>query len=173
MRKKKSELPTCFNFVSMFFIVIIPTSYCLLPAELGSNVAEIMEAGVGGGHCLCSWRYIERRRRRPVKHRRSETRQRARNAAARASGRVITCGFFFLSRLAPTRLLLEPIHTESGRLGPKSAVSAVSADMAVSAETPDSGRNSKKRVQNTPFQLNLKPSFSLLHTNTPNFLYYL
>ena len=65
MRKKKSELPTCFNFVSMFFIVIIPTSYCLLlaeaaTAELGSDVATIMEAGVeavmeagvGGCHCF-------------------------------------------------------------------------------------------------------------------------
>ena len=75
MRKKKSKLPTCFNFVSMFFIVIIPTSYCLLSVKavttkLGLDVAAIiearvevvmearmaavMEAGVGGCHCLCS-----------------------------------------------------------------------------------------------------------------------
>ena len=75
MRKKKSKLPTCFNFVSMFFIVIIPTSYCLLPvkavtAKLGldvaaiietkveammeARVAAVMEARVGGCHCLCS-----------------------------------------------------------------------------------------------------------------------
>ena len=73
MRKKKFELPTCFNFVSMFFIVITPTSYCLLlaevaTAELGSDVAMVMEAGVeavmearvaaimepgvGGCHCV-------------------------------------------------------------------------------------------------------------------------
>ena len=74
VRKKKSELPTCFNFVSMFFIVIIPTSYCLLPTELWSDVEAVMEAGVaavmearvGGCHCLCSWRYTERRRRRLI-----------------------------------------------------------------------------------------------------------
>ena len=75
MRKKKSKLLTCFNFISMFFIVIIPTSYCLLPvkvvtAKLRLDVAAIiearveavmevgvaaaMEAGVGGCHCLCS-----------------------------------------------------------------------------------------------------------------------
>ena len=65
MRKKKSRLPTFFNFVSMFFIVIIPTSYCLLSeeattAKLGSDVAmvmevgveAVMEAGVGGCHCF-------------------------------------------------------------------------------------------------------------------------
>ena len=42
---------------------------------------------------------------------------------------------------------------------------------AVSAETADSGQNSKKKkkVQNTPFELNIKPYFSSLHTNTPNF----
>ena len=41
---------------------------------------------------------------------------------------------------------------------------------AVSAETADSGRNSKKKkkVQNAPFEQNIKPSFSSLHTNTPN-----
>ena len=49
---------------------------------------------------------------------------------------------FFLSRLTPTRLLLEPIRTESGRLGPESAVST---DMAVSAETANSSWNSKKK----------------------------
>ena len=44
---------------------------------------------------------------------------------------------------------------------------AVSAE---TAETADSGRNSrkKKKVQNAPFELNIKPSFSSLHTNTPN-----
>ena len=117
MRKKKSELPTCFNFVSMFFIVIIPTSYCLLPAELGSNVAAIMEAGVGGCHCLCSWRYTERRR-RPVKHRRGETRRRARDAAARASGRVITCGFFFFK---PTHADAAPTWADSHWIRPTRA----------------------------------------------------
>ena len=55
----------------MFFIVIIPTSYCLLSmeattAELGSDVAMVMEAGVGGCHCSCSWRYTKRRRRRLI-----------------------------------------------------------------------------------------------------------
>ena len=71
--RKKSELPTCFNFVSMFFIVITPTSYCLLLAEVATaelgldvvavmkagveavmeaRVAAIMEAGVGGCHCV-------------------------------------------------------------------------------------------------------------------------
>ena len=71
--RKKSELPTCFNFISMFFIVIIPTSYCLLLAEVATaelgldvvavmkagveavmeaRVAAIMEAGVGGCHCV-------------------------------------------------------------------------------------------------------------------------
>ena len=44
---------------------------------------------------------------------------------------------------------------------------AVSAE---TAETADSGRNSrkKKKLQNAPFELNIKPSFSSLHTNTPN-----
>ena len=46
-------------------------------------------------------------------------------------------------------------------------------ELVVSAETvemADLGRNSrkKKKVQNTPFELNIKPSFSSFHTNTPN-----
>ena len=45
---------------------------------------------------------------------------------------------------------------------------AVSAE---TAETADSGRNSrkKKKVQNAPFELNIKPSFSSLHTTHTKF----
>ena len=83
---------------------------------------------------------------------------------SRIRPRHATWLFIFLSRLVPTRLRLEPICAESSLNQPKSAVSA---------ETADSGRNSKKKkkVQNAPFELNLKSSFSSLHTNTPNFLY--
>ena len=56
-----------------------------------------------------------------------------------ASCRVVPRGFHVIfadsHRREPTRLRLEPIRLESGRLGPKSAVSI---------ETADSGRNSKK-----------------------------
>ena len=32
-------------------------------------------------------------------------------------------------------------------------------------------KKKKKKVQNAPFELNIKPYFSSLHTNTPNFSY--
>ena len=59
-------------------------------------------------------------------------------------------------RHEPTRLRLEPICPESGRLRPESAVSA---------ETANSGQNSKKKkkVQNAPFDLILtllQPNFT-------------
>ena len=88
-------------------------------------------------------------------------------ACPAASRSIMPRGFcFFLSRLAPTWLRLGPIHAESGLNQPESTVSA---------ETADSGRNSrkKKRVQNAPFKLNIKPSFSSFHTNTPNLTLYL
>ena len=70
---------------------------------------------------------------------RGGTRRRTRDAATRASGRVrlrhATWRFRFFSRLAPTRLQLGPIRTESGRLGPYRQISAETA------ETADSGRN--------------------------------
>ena len=63
--------------------------------------------------------------------------------------------FFFFSQLASTR-------TDSGRFTLNQA---------------DSGRNGRfkqkfkknKKVQNGLFELNIKPYFSSLHTNTPNF----
>ena len=86
-----------------------------------------------------------------------------REATARASGRVPPCHntwlFFFKAdsrRLAPTRLLLRSIRAESGRNG---------------RFRSKFKKKKKKKVQNAPFELNLKPSFSSLHTNTPNFLY--
>ena len=55
------------------------------------------------------------------------------------------------SRLAPMRLQLWPIRSESGQLGPYRPESAVSS------------RNSKKKkkVQNAPFEPNIKPYFQL------------
>ena len=74
----------------------------------------------------------------------------------------------------PTQLRLWPIRTKSGRLGPYRHESVVSAVSVETAEMVDSGQNSKKKeVQNTPFELNIKPSFSSLHTNTPNLALYL
>ena len=72
-----------------------------------------------------------------------------------ASSRVMPRGFFFFSQLASTR-------TDSGRFTLNQA---------------DSGRNGRfkqkfkknKKVQNGLFELNIKPYFSSLHTNTPNF----
>ena len=92
------------------------------------------------------------------------------DAAARASGRIplqhAMWLLFFLSRLALMWLQLGPICIELSRLGPYRRKSTVSA------ETADSGRNSKKKkkkkVQNALFELNIKPSFNSLHTNTPN-----
>ena len=78
-----------------------------------------------------------------TRHQRCRTRIRrgrmwrcAGDVAAYASCRVVPHGFHVLlahsRRHEPTRLRLGPIRTESGRLGPKSA------------ETDDSGQNSKK-----------------------------
>ena len=66
------------------------------------------------------------------------TRRRARDAAARASHRVMPRGFFFFK---PTRLRLWPIRTKSGRLGPYRHESVVSAVSAETAEMVDSGQN--------------------------------
>ena len=66
--------------------------------------------------------------------------------------------FFFFSRLAPMRLRLGLIRTESGQLRPYRLKPPIQAKI-----------QKIKKVQNTPFELNIKPYFSSLHTNTPNF----
>ena len=66
------------------------------------------------------------------------------------------------SRLAPMRLQLWPIRSESGQLGPYRPESAVSAD---------SSRNSKKkkkRCKTHRLSQILNPTFNSLHTNTSN-----
>ena len=72
--------------------------------------------------------------------RRNGPQRRAGDAAARASDRVPPRRATWIPRdfrrRKPTRLRLEMIRPESGRLGPKSAISA---------ETTNSGRNSKKK----------------------------
>ena len=65
---------------------------------------------------------------------------------------------FYFSRLAPMRLRLGLIRTESGQLRPYRLKPPIQAKI-----------QKKKKVQNTPFELNIKPYFSSLHTNTPNF----
>ena len=71
----------------------------------------------------------------------------------------IPCVF---SQLAPMRLRLGPIRTESGQLEPYWPKSVVSAEM------DNSGRNSKKKkkVQNAPFDLYLNPTLAHF-TQTP------
>ena len=75
---------------------------------------------------ICEARTRHQRCRTSVRH--GGTRRRARDAAARASRRVMPCGFHFFKadsrRLTPTRLRIGPIRAESGRFGPVSAVSA-------------------------------------------------
>ena len=69
---------------------------------------------------------------------------------------AVSChvAFVFSSRLAPTRLRLGPIRTESSCIGRNRRF------------RPKFKK--KKKVQNAPFEQNIKPSFSSLHTNTPN-----
>ena len=126
----------------------------------------------------------------PVKHGRgTRGAALASNAATREGHRCqrvrqrhATCFFFFkLTRADSGQFTLN--RTDSGCIGlnrpyqPESAVSVVSAE---TAETADLGRNSKKKkkkVQNAPFELNIKPhltqthqiqlSVSHKHTNTP------
>ena len=83
------------------------------------------------------------------------------------SRHIMPCGFHFFKadsrRLAPTRLRIGPIRACIGwnrPYRPKPPKRPIQAEI-----------QKKKKVQNAPFELNLKPSFSSLHTNTPNFLY--
>ena len=63
--------------------------------------------------------------------------------------------FFFFPQLALTRLKLGPNHTKSGWFALTRAVSAISGE---TTEKANSGiQIKKKRVQNTPFELNNKP----------------
>ena len=75
----------------------------------------------------------------------SDAAGRARDATARASSRVrprhATWRVPFFSRLAPTRLRLGPILTESGRLGPYRQISAETAETADSGQNYRYGRN--------------------------------
>ena len=66
-------------------------------------------------------------------------------AHSAVSCRVMPRGFFFKSRLAPTRLRLGPIRAELGWLRLESAETA---------ETADSGRNSKKKKKCKTHRLN-------------------
>ena len=66
--------------------------------------------------------------------------------------------FFFFSWLAPMRLRLGPIRVESGQLKP---YWAKQLKWPIQAKI----QKKKKKVQNTPFELNNKPYFSSLHPN--------
>ena len=65
--------------------------------------------------------------------------------------RCATWFSLFFSRFAPTRLWLGLICVESGRIG---------------LFRLKFNKKKKKKVQYTPFELNIKPYFSPLHTNT-------
>ena len=82
-------------------------------------------------------------------------------ARSAVSRRVITRGFFFFK---PTRADAAPTWADSRWIGPTRAWISRNGRFRPKLKK-------KKMVQNTPFELNLKPSFSSLHTNTPNFLY--
>ena len=90
--------------------------------------------------------------------------RRVRDAAARAFGHVMPRGFFFLK---PTRTNAAPTRADSRWIGPTRAW--IGRNRWNSRFRPKFKK--KKKVQNAPFELNLKPSFSSLHTNMPNFLY--
>ena len=52
-----------------------------------------------------------------------------------------------------------PTRADEAQIGLTRAISIETSETAEMAETPESGRNSKKKkkVQNAPFELNLKP----------------
>ena len=87
------------------------------------------------------------------------TRQRTRDVAACASGHILPRVSFFFSGLTPMQLRLGLIHVELGQLGP---YRAKPLKWPIQAKI----QKKKKKVQNTPFELNNKPYFSSLHPNT-------
>ena len=91
------------------------------------------------------------------------TQRHARDAAARMSGcvplRHVNCHvvFFFFSQLMPKRLRLGLIRTKSGWLEPYRPKQLIQAEI-----------QKKKRCETHRLSQILNPTFSSLHTNTPN-----
>ena len=78
---------------------------------------------------------------------------------------------FFLSRLTPTCGDVAPTRADSRWIGPTRAWIGRIGQNRWNERFRPKFKKQKKKVQNAPFELNIKPSFSSLHTNTPNFLY--